>query len=116
MDLEKRVHDSLPPTKQRRLRWLVAARKYAAQAIAEASCLGLHDAPGLDRQVVLAESAIEDLIPDRAAAAALMAEYAVSDAALIHNRGDSPLGFDCAVCSGRYGIESILARIADLGD
>ena len=57
----------------------------------------------LDRQVVLVESAIEELIPDPAVAAALMTEYAVRDAELIHNRGDSPLGFDCAVCSGRYG-------------
>lgn len=111
-DLEKQVADQLTGTRRRRFDWLAENRQYVAYIIAEMACWGVHDLPALDRQLVLCEDAINALIEDPRLAAALSAEYAVRDAALLHPRGRPPEGLDCVVCrTGGYSIDDVLHRL-----
>lgn len=111
-DLEKQAHDQLTGARHRRFEWLTANRQYVANIIAEMACWGIFDLPALDRQLVLFEEAISTLVTDPQLTAALSAEYAVRDAALLHPRGRPPEGFDCVVCrTGGYSIDDVLDRL-----
>lgn len=111
LEIELSVLASLTEPRQRRFTWLARARLGVAQHIAESICFGVAEVPVLDRQLQLTEEALLNLVPDLDAAAELAAEYAVRDASLIHLRGEPPADFACSVCSGRYGLDEILARV-----
>lgn len=114
LELERRVHDLLTGTRQRRFTRLTQNRSYLARTVAELGCWGVWDVPALDRQLHLTEEALLGLVGDPQLAATLSAEWAVRDAALIHSRDEAPVGFDCCVCrSGRYGLDEILARLPE---
>lgn len=113
LKLEQKIHDALPtPARQRRFAWMVDARHHLARLISQLTCWsGSVEHPTLDRQIVLYEEAIIQLVKDRVLAATLMAKWAADDAALIHVRGYAPPGLDCPVCEqdGAYGLSDALA-------
>jgi hypothetical protein len=118
IELEQRVHDSLTPIRQKRFRRLLANRHHLAQVVAEMTCFGVPDLPSLDRQLQLTEEGIANLVRDPDICSALIAEYVVADAVLIHRRGHAPDGFTCQVClnGGAYGLSDVLSRFPDLID
>jgi hypothetical protein len=116
-ELEQRVHDSLTPTRQKRFKLLTEHRQHVALVIAQMTCWGVAEVPSLDRQLQLTEEAIAGLSSEPGLTAALLAEYVVADAALIHRRGHAPDGFACQVClTGGYGLGAALSAYPDLID
>ncbi|MBD3926098.1 hypothetical protein IEZ26_15850 [Nocardioides cavernae] len=111
LDLEQQVLALLTGARGRRFTWLAQQRLVLAETVAQTDCFGVTEAPSLDQQVELVEETLLNMVPDLDLAAELAAEYAIRDAALIHGRGEPPAGFDCSVCSGRFGIHELLARI-----
>ena len=113
LELEQKIHDALPTIgRQRRFAMLANARGDLARLTAELTCwTGSVEHPTLDRQVVLYELAILDLVPDPTLAATLAIDWIVYDAGLIHVRGYAPPGLDCPVCKdGAFGLSDVLAN------
>lgn len=98
LDLEKQALAALPDRKRPRFEFLLRMRQAAARITAQAACFGVIDSPALDRQVVLLEDAITNMIDDLGLSAALSAEWAVNDAALLHSTGQTDW---CAICTNQ---------------
>lgn len=98
LDLEKQALAALPAPKRRRFEFQLNLRNQLARTAAEFACWGIIDAPLLDRHLVLIEDALTGMINDDHRSAALAAEWAVSDAALLHSTGQTEW---CSVCRGQ---------------
>ncbi len=113
-DLEKQAHAALPDSKRPRFEFLLNMRNQLARTSAELCCWGVVDAPTVDRHLVLIGDALTGMVDDHALAAALAAEWAVRDEALLHETGTVAW---CAVCrTGGYGLDDVLANMRELVD
>ena len=83
------------------------ARNAAARTIAEVSCWGFMETARLDRQVLLFERGIENLINDPLQAAQLAADWALRDSEMIHAPGTTDW---CSVCTGSEHTAIEMAR------
>lgn len=105
--LELQARDALPAAKQARFDFLLDARNAAARTIAEVSCWGFMETARLDRQVLLFERGIENLINDPLQAAQLAADWALRDSEMIHAPGTTDW---CSVCTGSEHTAIEMAR------
>ena len=114
LDVEGQAHAALPPAKRPRFEFLLGMRNALARTSAEVCCWGVIDAPTVDRHLVLLEDALTDMIDDCQLAATVSAEWAVNDAALLHETGTADW---CSVCRrGRYGLQDLLGPLMSVLD
>lgn len=117
LDVEVQAHDAVPPAKRERFGFLLAMRNALARASAELSCWGAgpNGHPMIDRQFVLLEDALTNLVSDDRLVARLRVEWAASDARLLHQPGTAPAW--CTVCQrGGYTLEVMLGTMAPVHD
>lgn len=112
LDVEVQAHGAVPYAKRERFEFLLAMRNALARTSAELSCWGAgpNGFPMIERQFVLLEDAVTNLIGDDRLAARLRAEWAASDARLLHQTGAAPAW--CTVCQrGGYTLEVMLGTM-----
>lgn len=117
LDVEVQAYNALPPKKRDRFKFLLNMRTALARTTGELFCWGVgsDDTPMIDRQLVLLEDALLNLVDDPRLAATLSAEWAAHDASLLHATGAAKDW--CAVCQhGGYGIGDLLGSLSPVLD
>lgn len=117
LDVEERAYNALPPTKRDRFKFLLTMRHALARTTAELFCwgVGFDDTPVIDRQLVLLEDALTNLVGDVQLASSLRAEWVAHDASLLHPTGTAKAWR--SVCQhGGYGTRDLLEGLSPARD